>query len=46
MFADAISEVKGDFNMEDYKTLAAIGWALVAISPFVWRFIFNMIDDE
>jgi hypothetical protein len=27
------------------KLLAEIGWALVIISPFVWRYIFNKWDD-
>jgi len=28
------------------KLLAEIGWTLVIISPFVWRYIFNRWDDS
>lgn len=32
-------------HMDALKLLAEIGWALVIISPFVWRYIFNKWDD-
>ena len=32
--------------METLKTIAEIGWVLVIISPFVWRYIFNKWDNN
>lgn len=32
--------------MIELKAIAEIGWALVVMSPFVWRAIFNWIDDH
>ena len=28
------------------KFVAAIGWYLAIISPFVWKFIFNWYDEK
>ena len=28
------------------KVIALIGWALLIISPFVWRAIFNWYDEK
>lgn len=32
--------------MDYLKIVAAIGWALAIISPFVWRYIFNKWDEK
>ena len=31
--------------MNALKLFAEIGWALVVISPFVWRYVFNKMDE-
>ena len=31
--------------MNALKLFAEIGWALVVISPFVWRYAFNKMDE-
>jgi hypothetical protein len=32
--------------MDRLALFAAVGWALFIISPFICRFIFNLIDDK
>jgi len=31
--------------MEELKLIAEIGWMLVVISPFFWRFVFDKWDE-
>lgn len=32
--------------MEMLKFMAVSGWSLFVVSPFIWRFIFNIIDND
>ena len=32
--------------MNTLKIIAEVGWALVVISPFVWRYIYNKLDKK
>jgi hypothetical protein len=32
--------------MTELKLLAEIGWALVVLSPFIWRAVFNYLDKH
>ena len=33
-------------SLEFLKWFGVIGWAIVIISPFIWRAIFNCIDER